>query len=165
MFVSYAREDRGWVEQLRRALRRLVGDESISVWDDSYMQAGADWRTAICRAMERARVVIALVSDDFCKSSFIRSTELNHLCERAARGETVLLWMPVDGTPAPDEINQYSAVGDPERPLTGLSQAERDATMSRLARAVEESLRGSGFAPELFDRTSGPGPALGCGRG
>ena len=60
VFLSYAREDRRWVERLRERLGCLIADPDVAVWDDTYIGYGADWDDAIYSAMVRARVAVLM---------------------------------------------------------------------------------------------------------
>jgi len=141
VFISYAREDRPWVATIRRKLQGLVSDEAVAVWDDSYIASGDNFTTAIIGAISRAKVMIVLVSESSTRSEFIMKTELPLLCERARRREGTLLWISLDGTPVPSELQAvYDAVGEPSESLVD-HDAAAAGVVAMLTRDVEQALR------------------------
>ena len=93
VFISYASEDREWVERLRDKLRPLIVDQSVTVWDDAYIPAGRAWDAAIHEAILRARVAVLLISRDFKESSYAIDTELKLLRDREADGRVRIFWV------------------------------------------------------------------------
>lgn len=94
VFISYAREDRPYVERLRHYLRPLIEHPRVTVWDDAYIGAGQPWEERIADAVLRARVAVLLVSAGFNDSDYIRLTELPLL----RRNEDVkTIWISLDG--------------------------------------------------------------------
>ena len=98
-------------------------------WDDRRIQAGDDWFKEIQDAMERASIVVLLVSTDFLASEFIRHEEVPPLLER--RRKSGLRVIPVFVGPSNwQEIPWLSAIqGRPKdgRPLSdgNANQAEQ----------------------------------------
>jgi predicted acylesterase/phospholipase RssA len=86
VFISYAREDREWVERLRAKLAPLIVDKAVTVWDDSYIPSGANWDTSIHDAILRARVAVLIVSRHFLASRYSIETELALLREQLSAG-------------------------------------------------------------------------------
>ena len=76
VFISYARQDRPFVELLRRQMPDLIADPRVTVWDDAYIGPGEPWEERIADAVLRARAAVMLVSASFNASDYIRLTEL-----------------------------------------------------------------------------------------
>lgn len=81
VFVSYARENRPFAEQLADALQV----NGLQVWWDSNLAAGAEFSAVIEAKLLGAAVVIVLWSADSVRSSFVRDE-----CSRALKHDKLL---------------------------------------------------------------------------
>ena len=81
VFVSYARENRPFAEQLAAALQA----DGLQVWWDSNLAAGAEFTAVIEAKLLGAAVVIVLWSADSVRSSFVRDE-----CSRALKHDKLL---------------------------------------------------------------------------
>ncbi len=95
VFVSYAREDRRWANELLTFLAPWIREKRVNLWDDSRIQPGASWRAEIESAIEEATVAVLLVSKAFFASDFISEYELPILVERARTRQMRLAWVAV----------------------------------------------------------------------
>src|SRR5689334_8680093 len=84
LFISYSHKDQRWKDALITQLGVLSQESVLDTWDDDRIAVGADWRSALEAAMDRASIAVLLVSADFLSSPFIRDQELPHLRARAA---------------------------------------------------------------------------------
>jgi hypothetical protein len=106
LFISYAREDRNYVEELIIALASLRAKGWISSWTDSDIRGGDEWRPAIETNLRKADIIIYMVSPDFLNSKFIRNTEMVWAEEeRASRMATIL---PVIARPSTWKLEDFS---------------------------------------------------------
>ena len=111
VFISYAREDRIYLERLLRFLSVLEKRGIISVWYDSLLPAGVRFAAEIDECIDRADIFIALISIDFLGSAFCFDHELGRARSVAAQRELTIL--PVLVSPcdwAATELGTYNAL-------------------------------------------------------
>jgi len=75
LFISYAREDRTYVEKLERHLSTLIRSGHIDSWTDSDILPGQAWAPAIEEKLRSADIILYMVSADFLDSKYINKYE------------------------------------------------------------------------------------------
>jgi hypothetical protein len=93
VFISYSHRDIKYLERLQVHLRPLERDHGISIWDDTNVNSGSNWREMIMTEIDSAGVAILLVSADFLASDFITQNELPPLLS-ASKAKGILI-LPV----------------------------------------------------------------------
>lgn len=141
IFVSYSHDDPRWYRRVRDYLKSVEGD-NVEVWSDEDIKPGQRWFDEIQKAVAATDVAVLLVTNDYVISDFIDEHELTPFVEAAARDELDLVWIAIGSclwelTPLED----LESVNDPERPLEGMSKAERNRTLTDVARSVLELAR------------------------
>lgn len=91
VFVSYAHEDAAHKRRFDNSLRLLRIQGLIEPWSDAEILPGEPWREEILGALERAEIVVCLLSTDFIASEFCFSTELERALARWEAGETTVV--------------------------------------------------------------------------
>lgn len=86
VFISYAHEDKEWLERLLKHLSVLKREGRLKPWSDENLSAGDLWETKIDQALEGAALAVLLVSADFLDSEFIMEKELPVLMRRFKEG-------------------------------------------------------------------------------
>jgi TIR domain-containing protein len=142
VFVSYSHFQKKWVERLAVHLKPLQREGRVDLFDDTKIQAGADWRNEIKASLKKAKVAILLISADFLASDFIAENELPPLLEKAEVGGAIII--PVIVSPSRftkiERLARYQAINDPTVPLEGLDYASSEAVLVRVADAVVDAL-------------------------
>ena len=83
VFVSYSRKDERRLNELKTHLSPLQRLGLIEeTWDDREIEAGQDWREKISDNLERADIVILLVSAEFIASDYCYEMEMGRALER-----------------------------------------------------------------------------------
>jgi hypothetical protein len=139
VFICYSHHDARYLKRLQVHLRPLERESTIEVWDDTRISPGTDWQDAIADALYSAKVAILLVSADFVASDFIANNELPPLLEGASNGGTTVLCVILSHSrfQRMPELSRFQAVNSPNRPLSALPLAEKEAVWLRVTEAVE----------------------------
>lgn len=77
--------------ELRKQLEPLAMEGVIEFWADHAVEPGDPWRDEILAALHAAEVALFLISPEVWWSEFIRNVELRIACERASKGELVII--------------------------------------------------------------------------
>ena len=99
VFISYAREDRHWCEQIMRYLEPAEHAGKISIWADTEIEGGEEWQQAILNNLKRASLAVLLITTDFLRSEFVREQEMPLLLDKRQRKELIII--PVTDRPGP----------------------------------------------------------------
>ncbi|HMG73776.1 MAG TPA: toll/interleukin-1 receptor domain-containing protein [Pyrinomonadaceae bacterium] len=143
VFVSYAREDRLWLDRLCKHLRPLVRNGKIEMWHDQMIAPGRNWVEEIEGALNVSSVAILLLSSAFVASDFIHTHELPRIAKGASQEGVVILPLVV-GHCLIDEIqyiNDIQLFNDPEQPLSRLDESSVEKTLVDLAKTVRNLQR------------------------
>jgi internalin A len=87
VFICYSRKDGAFLDQLRAALVPYERKGELTVWADELVEPGQTWEDEILSRLERARIIIPLLSNDFLRSSYCMEKELPRAMERRDAGE------------------------------------------------------------------------------
>jgi hypothetical protein len=86
VFVSYAHEDASLERELVKHLEPLRRQEIIDVWHDRELKGGDEWDKEISKTLEKADIILLLISVDFMNSVYCYENELEIALERHAAG-------------------------------------------------------------------------------
>jgi hypothetical protein len=104
VFYSYAHEDEAFRDELEKHLSLLRRQGLITAWHDRHILPGADWSQAIDEHLERASVILLLISADFLASDYCYGLEMQRALQRQQANEArvvPILLRPVDWHNAP----------------------------------------------------------------
>lgn len=76
VFISYSHKDMVYYDQLREALVPFERKGELTVWGDRQIDAGQRWEGEIVRELERAAIVILLLSPSFLASPYVMEKEV-----------------------------------------------------------------------------------------
>ena len=91
LFFCYAPEDEELRRKLDDHLALLVRGGVVESWSGGAVGAGAEWRSALDRQMERADVILLLVSAAFLASDHLYDVELRRALGRREAGRSEVL--------------------------------------------------------------------------
>jgi hypothetical protein len=86
IFVSYAHEDGELKKELDKYLKVLKRSAKVRIWNDRELIAGQEWDDAIMSELEKADIILLLISVDFNASDFIWDKELAAAMRRHEAG-------------------------------------------------------------------------------
>ncbi len=141
IFFSYAHEDDRFRIRLEKSLKLLERQGLIEPWSDRKLLPGADWAKEIDERLERADLILFLVSDDFLASDYCWGVEMKRALARQEAGEARavavivrdcdwhsapfgrLLALPEDGNAVASAANEDEAWAGIARELRRLVEA------------------------------------------
>jgi 2'-5' RNA ligase len=91
IFYSYSHKDEELLNELKEALSPLKRQGIIQEFYDRKILPGTDWQSAIDKNLERADVIILLISASFLSSDYCYGKEMKRGIERYKAGETQVI--------------------------------------------------------------------------
>lgn len=91
LFISYAHSDDRFRDELRGALTAYERLGEIESWDDTNIISGQTWEPEILGKLERADIVVLLISNEFIRSDYCYVKEMQRARERDAAGECAIV--------------------------------------------------------------------------
>jgi TIR domain len=138
VFISYCHKDREWLSKLQTMLKPMVRNKIISVWEDTKISAGDEWRGEIKEALARAKAAVLLVSPYFLESDFIAEHELPPLLDAAKKEGLVILWVYISHCLYDEtEIERYQAANEISKPLDSLTPSEQNRVLADVCRKIK----------------------------
>jgi hypothetical protein len=139
LFFSYSHKDEELRDELERHLAMLKRTGVITTWHDRKIGGGTEWAGAIDDHLERAHVILLLISADFLASDYCYDVELRRAMERHHAGTARVI--PVILRAAAWESAPFSAlqaVPKNARPVT--SWVDHDEAFADVARAISRAV-------------------------
>lgn len=147
--ISYSREDKAWMEEVRNALKPYEGRSLINVYVDTSTDPGDHWNDRIRREFEEAHAVVCLPSLYFDASDYIWQTELPFVFQRADAGECLLTYLTLSSSAnLPLEVDvgngaiktfrvyDFQGLQDPKDELEGADKSTRHRLLVEAARKL-----------------------------
>ena len=142
VFFSYSHKDESLRDELETHLKLLQRQGVIAVWHDRKIVPSAEWDHEIDVNLERAKIILLLISADFIASDYCWDKEVKRALERHEKKEAVVI---------PIALRKCDWQGAPFSKLQGLPKnltpvtayEDRDAAWTDVAtgiRAIAEKL-------------------------
>lgn len=135
-FLSYSHADEILLDELRKHLSQLRRSNIIDSWHDRRINPGSEWGDEIVDRIERADLILLLISPDFLASDFCH-IEMNRAIEQHARQRArvvPVILRPVDWSDTP--VSKLQALPTDARPVT--TWPDRDLAMLDVASGIRK---------------------------
>jgi len=159
VFVSYAHDDadKNFFKDLMDVLKTFEDDEEYKsqvdadmtgrrqvVWTDAEIRengTGEEWQTLIQDAWESARVVVAVVTNRYFVSDFIKSEELKPTLDAVKKQQQKFAWVPAGDTRFETYgLGRLQAAWDVDQPLNTLDEGKREQAVKKIAERIGRML-------------------------
>lgn len=144
LFYSYAHKDEELRDEMATHLILFERQGLIKQWHDRRIQAGEEWKGEIDEHIERADVILLMVSSDFIASSYCYDIELSRALERHREGSAQVIPIIVRDCKweiAPFKHLQILPTDGRAVTLWGSDKYVRDAAWRNVADGIEAVLR------------------------
>ncbi|NOU91158.1 TIR domain-containing protein [Paenibacillus sp. LMG 31460] len=105
MFISYSRKDLEYKIELEKHLSILIRRYGIEVWSDKELKVGDFLDKEIEERLEKADIVILLISSDFFASYYCYEKEFKNAYEKQIRGDARII--PILVRPCSWKLDEY----------------------------------------------------------
>jgi hypothetical protein len=139
VFFSYSHKDEALRDELEVHLAMLKREGSIETWHDRKILAGGVLDRSISDNLERADVILLLVSPDFLASAYCYDVEVNRAMQRHAESKACVIPVilrPCDWQKAP--FGQLLAAPKDGKPVT--KWTDRDEAFLNVTRYIRDAL-------------------------
>ncbi len=167
LFFSYSHEDLQLRNKLESHLASLKAKKAIACWHDRQIGAGTDWQRLIDENLNRAAIILLLVSSDFMSSDYCTGIEMTRALERHQIGDArviPVILRPCDWKDTPfSELQALPSSGRPVTRWPDLDEAFLDV-VTAIGVAIKElnqvSLEHYPTFVKRFGVCEGAGPSL-----
>jgi hypothetical protein len=161
VFISYSHKDEHLRNELEKHLSALRHQGIVETWHDRRIIAGKDFNSEISEQLEKADIILLLVSSDFIASPYCYGVEMKRAMERHRSGEAhviPVILRPCDWQELP--FGKLLATPPDGKPVTKYPDQD-DAFLEvtrAIRRAVEELLatQGGGLRGDPESPSMGP---------
>ncbi|SDL41547.1 toll/interleukin-1 receptor domain-containing protein [Kriegella aquimaris] len=136
IFTSYAHEDEALKTEMDKYLKVLKRSGKIDTWNDRALIPGQEWDKTIMDELNKANIILLLVSVDFNASDFIWEKELAEAMRRHEEGTAYvipIILRECQWTSLP--YAKLQALPRNAQPITEF--ANRDSAFTEVANGIE----------------------------
>jgi hypothetical protein len=137
LFITYSHKDEALRQALCEHLASLQREGLIDVWHDRKIGAGQEWQGKIDDNLEKADIVLCLVSASFLASDYCQDIEIKRALERHECGEACIipiLLRPVNWSDS--TLGKLQALPTNAKPVTTWSN--RDQANTSIVKGIKE---------------------------
>ena len=136
LFISYSHKDELFRDEFRGALTAYERKGEIAAWDDTRIEAGQKWEPEILRNLERADIIVLLLSNDFIHSDYCMLKEMEVAIKRDDDGECAIVPIVVRACLFTKlELGQIQAIQPGGKPIK--QHRDRDAAWLEVTKRLD----------------------------
>jgi hypothetical protein len=153
IFCSYAEKDEKLLEGFKENLRPLISSGLIEWWYDRNISMGTEWQYTVDSHLNKAEIILLLVSQYFMDSDYAYTLEAARALERHEHGEAriiPILLRPIYYGRAP--FAKLQALPIDALPIT--SWRNQDEAFAKIAKDLQTSLKAKEEWPKEGDALS-----------
>ncbi|MCX5646947.1 MAG: TIR domain-containing protein [Phycisphaerae bacterium] len=139
LFISYSHKDERFRDELAGALTAYERKGELAVWDDTKIVPGQKWEPEILGKLERADIIVLLLSNDFMRSDYCVQKEMKRAIERDHANECAII--PIVVRPCRFdklEVGQIQAILPHGKPIK--QHRDRDAAWLEVTKQLDRVL-------------------------
>jgi tetratricopeptide (TPR) repeat protein len=167
IFFSYSRKDEALMREMESHLEPLRLSRLIESWHDGCITPGEEWEPQIKENLQKAQIILLLISVNFISSKYCNAVELTQAMKRHKSGEALVIplilkpcmWHPIpvgemtlgELQALPKDAKPVTSWKDPDEAYTNIAQGlyekilqlqqEREAEAERQRQEAEAALR------------------------
>lgn len=141
IFCSYSHRDEALLNKLKTHLTPLQREGLIDVWHDRNISAGIEWEKEIGEHLNKAQIILLLISPDFMASDYCYSVEVKRAIERHERGEARVIPIILEHVywqVAP--LNKLQALPTDARPIMSKSWHNRNEAFLNVVKGIRKAV-------------------------
>ena len=139
LFISYSHKDELFRDELVGALTAYERKGELAVWDDTKIIPGQKWEPEILGKLERAHIIVLLLSNDFIRSDYCIQKEMKRAIERDRAGECAIIPIVVRSCRVDKlEVGQIQAILPHGKPIK--QHRDRDAAWLEVTKQLDRVL-------------------------
>ena len=143
IFISYSHRDKAWFDKFQVYLKPLFRDSPHSIWDDTRIQTGTEWRPEIEAALACTKVAVLLLSPDFFASDFIYNHEVPALLEAAQQSQIKIISVHLRPNCYKDTpLSEFQAAHTTTQVLSSLSELQQEEEFVKICRTIKQAHNG-----------------------
>lgn len=152
IFIIYAREDKGYKDDLLKSLKILQNQGLVEPWHDSDIKPGDEWDKEIKAHLRAADIILPIISFDFFDSDYIHRVEIVEAFERYDRGEALIIPIIADSCPWTDypRLKDFQTLPTDGRPID--DWLDRKKAMSSIYEGVKKIILAKKKKEELQEK-------------
>lgn len=136
VFLCYAREDEGMKNELLKHLKGSVIRKKPRVFQVGKIVADEIWDGAVERKLQKADIVLLLLSPDFLKNRYMQKKEFAVVMERHSRGAALMIPVLLRPCDLHDtSLNQLQILPGPNKPVP--LTKDRDLVYTEIANEID----------------------------